>query len=525
MGEFLRKLSIIVFFGLLVLPLSAFCQVDTAWVRRYNGPGDSTDEAHAMAVDDSGNVYVTGWSFGGVTTGMDYATIKYDRNGNQLWLKRYNGSANSWDYSADIALDRKGNIYVAGSAHDLSANDDYATVKYGSQGEQLWVALYDGPINGVDGANALITDQDGNIYVVGVSESTNVGGVCGPWRYLDYLTLKYDSNGNRLWAARYSNPPDYENFAYFVGVDKGGNVYVSGYCHNWCLNHLEWVTVKYDSAGTEQWVRRIDAGLPPLVRTNKPIDMKLGASGNIYLTGGTMGSATFQDYTTIKYDSQGNQLWTARFDGSSSGYDYARAMALDSLENVYVTGYSDAGGERHIVTIKYDSNGNELWVQSYNAPGSGGDYGPDISVDSAGNVCVAGIGFGGNSAYNYVILKYDSSGNFLWEKRYDGSVFNSATVELFVDKSGNLYLAGTDTRNAHDFVTIKYSPLPALKGDLNLDGVLTMADVVLMLNLIFNGDVPPAAPSAGDLNCNGSLSGADVVTLLQMFYASASPPC
>ncbi|MCI0330732.1 MAG: dockerin type I repeat-containing protein [candidate division Zixibacteria bacterium] len=74
-------------------------------------------------------------------------------------------------------------------------------------------------------------------------------------------------------------------------------------------------------------------------------------------------------------------------------------------------------------------------------------------------------------------------------------------------------------------MTIKYSPLPALKGDLNLDGVLTMADVVLMLNLVFNGELPPAAPTAADLNCNGSLSAADVVTLLYMLYASASPPC
>jgi len=300
---------------------------------------------------------------------------------------------------------------------------------------------------------------------------------------------------------------------------------VSGNCFNWCLSKLEWVTVKYDSAGTQQWVQRMDAGLPPLVRTNTPIDMKLGASGNIYLIGGTMGSTTFQDYTTIKYDSQGNQLWAARFDGSASGYDYARAMALDSLENVYVTGYSDASGERHIVTIKYDSNGNELWVQSYNAPGSGGDYGPDLSVDSAGNVYVAGIGFGNNSPYNYLVLKYNSNGNFLWEKWYDGSIFNRATVKLFVDGNGIVYLAGTDAQNAHDFVTIKYSPLPALKGDLNLDGILTMADVVLMLNSVFLGDPFPAAPTAGDLNCDGRVSPADFVIMLQIFFLAAPAPC
>ncbi|MCI0446516.1 SBBP repeat-containing protein, partial [bacterium] len=269
----------------------------------------------------------------------------------------------------------------------------------------------------------------------------------------------------------------------------------------------------------------MDAGLPPLVRSNKPTDMKLDASGNIYLTGGTIDSVTFLDYTTIKYDPQGNQLWKARFNGSANGYDFCRAMALDSQGNVYVTGYSDAGVERHIVTIKYDSNGSELWVQSYNAPGSGGDDGPDISVDSAGNVYVAGIGFGNNFPYNYLVLKYDSSGNFLWEKRYDGSVFNRATVKLFVDRNGNVYLAGTAIQNGRDFVTIKYASLPALKGDLNLDGVMTLADVVLMLNLVFYSEIPPAAPSAGDLNCDGLLSASDVVILLQIFFLSVSAPC
>ena len=523
MQRFLKKLPIILFFWLLAFPPSALCQVDTAWVRHYNGTGDSTDEAHAMAVDDSGNVYITGWSFGGTATGMDYATIKYDRNGNQLWLKRFNGSANSWDYSADIALNRKGNVYVAGSSHNLTNLDDYATVKYDSQGNQQWTAIYNGPlINSIDGANALTIDDGGNIYITGVSESTNVGGVCGSSYYFDYVTMKYDSNGNRLWTTRYSNPPDYVNSAYLIEIDKTGNVYVSGQCFNWCQSKMEWVTVKYDSAGIQQWVQRIDAGLPPLVRTNVPTDMKLGSNGDIYLTGGTIDSATFQDYTTIKYDPQGNQLWRARFDGNVSGYDYARAMVLDSLENVYVTGDNDAG----IVTIKYDSSGNQLWVQTYSGPGSGQDWGKAITLDTAGNVYVAGVSFGSNSTFNFAILKYDSNGSFLWEKRFEEPVADwRQNLKISVDQNGNIYLAGTDLQNGRDFVTIKYFPLPALKGDLNLDGILTLADVVLMLNFTFNGDPFAAAPTAGDLNCDGKISPADAVIMLQMFFLATPAPC
>jgi len=104
-------------------------------------------------------------------------------------------------------------------------------------------------------------------------------------------------------------------------------------------------------------------------------------------------------------------------------------------------------------------------------------------------------------------------------------VFNRATEKLSVDRIGNVYLAGTDSKNAHDFVTIKYSPLPVLKGDLNLDGVLTLADIVLMLNCVFLGEQPAAAPSACDVNCDGLLTAADVVILLNMFYLSTAPPC
>jgi len=85
------------------------------------------------------------------------------------------------------------------------------------------------------------------------------------------------------------------------------------------------------------------------------------------------------------------------------------------------------------------------------------------------------------------------------------------------------FSAGNGTGN--DYATIKYFPLPQLKGDLNLDGALSTADVVLMLNCAFLGEAPPAAPSACDLNCDGKLSGADVVILLRMVFSSALAPC
>src|SRR5574341_347760 len=109
----MRKFLFIFFFGIYLLPPSAFCQVDTAWVRYYNGTGDKTDEMRGLAVDDSGNVVVTGYSGDGARTG-EQVTIKYDQNGNQLWLQAYNGVINTGDYPALLTMDKKGNVYITG---------------------------------------------------------------------------------------------------------------------------------------------------------------------------------------------------------------------------------------------------------------------------------------------------------------------------------------------------------------------------------------------------------------------------
>ncbi|MBI1746683.1 MAG: SBBP repeat-containing protein [Acidobacteria bacterium] len=172
-------------------------QVGQQWIARYNGSGNGTDYATALAVDADGNVYVTGYSYG-VGTGSDYATVKYDAAGNQLWVARYNGPGNSWDWASALAVDANGNVYVTGWSLGVGTENDYATVKYDAAGNQLWVARYHGPGNSGDGASALAVDAEGNVYVT--------GGSVGVYRVSDYATVKYDAAGNQLWVARYNGP-------------------------------------------------------------------------------------------------------------------------------------------------------------------------------------------------------------------------------------------------------------------------------------------------------------------------------
>src|SRR6266540_3792886 len=188
--------------------------VEQAWVARYNGPGNLDDGAHAIVGDSSGNVYVTGGSHGSGTD-LDYATIMYNSAGQQQWVARFNGPANGWDRAAAIARDSSGNVYVTGQSLGLGTSCDYATIKYDSVGQEQWVARYNGPANGSDTPKGVAVDSSGNVYVT--------GGSAGSGGYFDYATVKYDSAGQEQWVARYNGPR-----ARAIAIDGSGNVYVTG---------------------------------------------------------------------------------------------------------------------------------------------------------------------------------------------------------------------------------------------------------------------------------------------------------
>ena len=142
--------------------------IQESWVARYNGPGNYTDDPVAIAVDGSGNVYVTGGSSGqGGLIG--YATIKYNSAGEEQWVARYNGPGNGNDRVNAITVDASGNVYVTGESYGLDSAYDYATIKYNSAGQEQWVARYNGPANYDDVAEAIALDGSANVYVTGYS--------------------------------------------------------------------------------------------------------------------------------------------------------------------------------------------------------------------------------------------------------------------------------------------------------------------------------------------------------------------
>jgi len=474
----MKRLIVLSFLlSLCVLPcrLSAVDVIEE-WVARYNGPGNYDDHAKAMVVDDSGNVYVTGYSYGN-NSHHDYATTKYNADGIEQWVARYNGPGNYHDAPKAIALDASNNIYVTGHSYGDGTNYDYATIKYNSEGIEQWVARYNGPGNGNDLVFAMAVDSIGNVYVTGESYDND--------RCLDYRTIKYDGNGRRLWVATYNGPGNYNDSAKAVAVDDSGNVYVTGYSYSGADTYEDYATIKYNSSGRQLWVARYSGPSgPPHSAYDVANAVAVDALGYVYVTGYSDGGDTSYDYATLKYDPDGKEMWEARYNGIGNKYDYAHAMALDSSGSVYVTGYSDNSNSRQdYVTIKYNSSGDRLWVATYNGPANDNDRASSILVDSSDNVYVTGHSHDWDTSLDYATIMYDLAGKELWVATYDGPASNGDEAvnmsdgdipipaadgpdddcdyayALAMDKSGNIYVTGgsfgIDSR--YDFATIKYS--------------------------------------------------------------------
>jgi hypothetical protein len=217
------KTGCLVAWLLTLTSVPTIAQVREGWVARYQDVSNAF--AKAIAVDPKGNIYVTGGSIG--EGGLSHCTtIKYDPEGNEIWMAHYDGPGHAGAGAAAIALDALGNVYVMGASwggDDTSF--DYATIKYDNDGNELWVAQYDGPAHGDDEPSAIAVDADGNVYVTGWSCNSR-GPSCTVSS--DYATIKYDSDGDELWVRRYRGAETGLSITRELGLDAQGNVYVSG---------------------------------------------------------------------------------------------------------------------------------------------------------------------------------------------------------------------------------------------------------------------------------------------------------
>jgi len=270
-------------------------------------------------------------------------------------------------------------------------------VKYDPSGARLWTREMG--TTTFDQANAVATDPAGNVFVAGVTYGSLDGNAS--FGDGDLFVAKLDANGATLWTRQLGS--DAWDGATGAASDGAGNLYVAGYTRGSFDGHpsagLDDVfVVKYDPNGDKVWSRQLGTST-----TDSAHAIATDLSGNLYVvgetSGGLDGNASFgtTDAFVVKYDPNGGKQWSRQWGSSNS--DSARAVATNTLGDVYVVGESLGNpdgwlgaGAADIFVLKYDANGVEKG--SLLKGTSHRDAANGLTIDQAGDIYVAGVTLG-----------------------------------------------------------------------------------------------------------------------------------
>jgi hypothetical protein len=289
-----------------------------------------------------------------------------------------------------------GFIYVVGVSGPVFGPYHAVLIKYDSDGDSVWVKRYYGYMGVGGGFSSIAIDRQNNIYVQSRRE-----------------TLKYNPNGDTIWVRVFTQSGYNYYGGSYIALDSLDNVFVGGLSSNNFPPEQDYLVYKYDSSGVLKWYQNYNIGY-----NDAPKDIAVDGLGNVYMTGYTeVPSPPAHDYLTVKYNTNGTLQWARRF-YLPSGVNTARAIAIDKNNNIYITGECGPVNVSDIGTIKYNSNGDSLWVKIYNGPGNGNDGAYAIVTDDSGNVYVTGNSLGSGSGYDIATIKYNTFGIQQWVIKY-----------------------------------------------------------------------------------------------------------
>jgi uncharacterized delta-60 repeat protein len=446
---------------------------DTSGVIQWQRKLDTTsslDVGYGIAVDGSGNVYVTGQANGAST--VSYAFIaKYDTTGVIQWQRKLD-IAPVADVGYGIAVDGSGNVYVTGAINNVGATTaniviaklladgsilpgtstltmaastmiDSAATMSSDDPTLCWVATLNTDLV-TDVGYGIAVDGSGNVYVTGQANATTATA--------SYTFIaKYNTSGVIQWQRKLDTDL-VTDIGYGIAVDSSGNVYVTGQTNSG--NAAAVFIAKYNTSGVIQWQRKLDTTSVSVTDLGRGI--AVDGSGNVYVTGWANSSLVATSYAFIaKYDTNGVIQWQ-RFLDTANVVDVGYGIAVDGSGNVYVTGQANPGGATSYVFIaKYDTSGVIQWQRTLDT-GLVTDIGYGIAVDTTGNVYVTGQANTSTASYAF-IAKYDTSGTIQWQRKLDTASQPDIGYGIAVDGNANVYITGqANTANAADVFIAKY---------------------------------------------------------------------
>ncbi|MDI9528694.1 MAG: SBBP repeat-containing protein [Candidatus Cloacimonadota bacterium] len=349
------------------------------WLWTVQAGGLSDDCGYGIAVDGSGNIYVTGafqktayfgsntLTANGNTWISDVFVAKLDPYGNWLWVAQAGGS--EFDEGFDIDLDDAGNACVIGffqdtatfGSHTLTVNGgEYVSsifvAKLDPSGNWLWAVQAEG--TSYKRGNGIALDEANNAWVTGCFAGTATFGshtltANGNTYYEDIFVAKLDPSGNWLWAVQAGGSDNDAGLS--IALDRAGNACVTGFFQDtatfgsyilategWDLD-TDIFVAKLDTYGNWLWAVQVEGGEQP----DYGFGIAMDSAGNSYVTGLYMGTANFgshtlemcgcNDFFAAKLDSNGNWIWAVNAEGQDE--DYGHGIALDCADNAYVCGF------------------------------------------------------------------------------------------------------------------------------------------------------------------------------------------
>lgn len=435
--------------ALLTLTIQSYSQYKVEWSATHTSEGPmSIDKAQYIATDSEGNVIISGVT-NGDGLGDNITTIKYNKDGNPLWTNVYNGPGNFNDRPNGIAIDQFNNIFVTGgSTGDNGTSTDMITIKYNPAGTEQWAARYASRGGILDEAKSIGVDQLGNVYVTGFA-----GHIVANNSGLDWVTIKYNTNGEQIWIAAYDDGLTSDR-ALALTVDEKGNVYVSGQC-NAPGYHL--ATIKYDSSGNRQWVSKYNQSGKTM---DEATDIKVDKQGYVYVIGHGYGNTS--DYITILYDNNGNEVWAKNYNGLANLKDEAFKILVDKNGNSYVLGVSGVK-KNHLnrCIVKYASTGELKWNITAEQTLSKNIGQLSMIFDSDENILVIGSSkvLNDKEPTEMVVDCYNKDGALQWQTLYTSPNKIPVASALATDNLGNIYVTGyvMGTKGFFDYCTVKFS--------------------------------------------------------------------
>jgi hypothetical protein len=429
---------------------------DGGWLELYatifssNPSNPVLDTVYDVAFDDQGNFYITGQ---GSTPGQQYdiITIKYGTEGDILWLDRFNNPSNDDDFPRKLLLDGFGNIYVVGNSDIGSTDRDCVIIRYPSDSNSpTWINYYSETVSSDDFAKDAVLDSFGNIYLLGAA------------KYEDMAVIKYIPGVNEPnWVTKYSAPGTDEFMAGWIVSDTSDNLYIVGE-NELAAGGSQIRTIKYDSKTGEQfWVRSYQSSTGSV---DLPHHIQMLDNGYVCVSGYSTPADGNDQMVELVYNPDGDLIDHRQINDAFSGSFALGSLAVDKQGNVYSAGTFDPFTDNDdIGLIKYQPDSNEaLWTARYDGPANLRDMLAHLTFDEWGNIYLIGYTdvedrpIPQHDVGDIVVLKYAPDSNQpVAVAQYAGPLgMVDYPYRVAVDKDHDVYVAGDSLGG---FLAVKYS--------------------------------------------------------------------